>query len=346
MYKDKSMTEKDFDVLALGELLLRLSSPGNDRLSRGNTFEKQVGGAELNVVSGISLLGLRTGIISKLPANDLGTYVKNTIRFCSVSDDYLVYDHSEDARLGIYYYENGASPRKPSVVYDRRHASINTLSIDELPEAIYSKTKVFHTSGITLALSKHIRSTALTAIKRFKQAGALISFDVNYRASLWEEDEARECITSILPYVDILFVSEETSRRMFQKTGKLVDIQKSYCKDYSISIVASTQRTILSPKEHTFTSLIYSFSEDKFFFEHPYEKIEVIDRIGSGDAYVSGVLYGYLKYGNCEKALQYGNATSSVQNTIPGDLPGADLKDINRVIQSHQSTGIQSEMNR
>lgn len=120
------MNDKDFDVLALGELLLRLSSPNNDRIVRGNTFEKQVGGAELNVVSGISLLGLRTGIISKLPANDLGTYVKNSIRFCGVSDDFLIYDDSEDERLGLYYYENGAHPRKPSVVYDRRHSSINT----------------------------------------------------------------------------------------------------------------------------------------------------------------------------------------------------------------------------
>lgn len=340
------MNEKDFDVLALGELLLRLSSPNNDRIVRGNIFEKQVGGAELNVVSGISLLGLRTGIISKLPANDLGTYVKNSIRFCGVSDDFLIYDNSEEARLGLYYYENGAHPRKPSVVYDRRHSSINTLDCEELPAHVYSSTRIFHTSGITLALSKKTRETAITAIKRFKEAGATISFDVNYRANLWEEKEARSCIEAILPYVDILFVSEETSRRMFQKTGKLIDIQKSYCTEYPISIVASTQRTISSPKEHNFTSLIFSSKEDKFYFEKPYNKIEVIDRIGSGDAYVSGVLYGFLKYGNCEKALQYGNATSSVQNTIPGDLPGADLKDIDRIIHSHQATGLESELNR
>lgn len=337
---------KEFDVLALGELLLRLSSQHNDRLVRGNAFDKNVGGAELNVVSGISLLGLRTGIISKLPANDLGTYAKNSIRFCGVSDDYLIYDHSDDARLGLYYYEYGAHPRKPSVVYDRKHSSINTIRIDELPDSVYQSTRLFHTSGITLALSEQVRQTAITAIQKFKQAGALISFDVNYRANLWEEQEARACIEQILPFVDILFVSEETSRRMFQKTGKLVDIQKSYCLDYPISIVASTQRTVISPREHTFTSSIYSAKEEKYYFEAPYENIEVIDRIGSGDAYVAGVLYGYLSYHDCQKALEYGNATSSVQNTIRGDLPGADLKDINRIIKAHQSTGIQSEMNR
>ena len=124
--------KKDFDLLSLGEILLRLSPPNNERIVRGETFQKQVGGAELNVVSGVSLLGLRTGIISKLPDNALGTYAKNRVRFCGVSDDYLVYDEDPDARLGIYYYENGAYPRKPSVVYDRRHASFCKITVEDL----------------------------------------------------------------------------------------------------------------------------------------------------------------------------------------------------------------------
>lgn len=102
--------------MSLGEILLRLSPPDNERIVRGDTFQKQVGGAELNVVSGVSLLGLRTGMISMLPDNALGTYAKNRVRFCGVSCDYLIYDKDTDARLGIYYYENGAYPRKPSVV--------------------------------------------------------------------------------------------------------------------------------------------------------------------------------------------------------------------------------------
>ena len=176
---------KSFDLLSLGEVLLRLSPPSNERLVRGETLQKQVGGAELNVVSGVSLLGLRTGIISKLPANDIGTYAKNRIRFCGVSDDHLVYDNSPEARLGIYYYENGAYPRKPGVVYDRRHSTINTISVDDFDETLFSSTRCFHTSGITLALSEQCRSTAMEMIRRFKEAGALISFDVNFRGNLW-----------------------------------------------------------------------------------------------------------------------------------------------------------------
>ena len=159
---------KSFDLLALGEVLLRLSPPSNERLVRGETLQKQVGGAELNVVSGVSLLGLRTGIISKLPANDIGTYAKNRIRFCGVSDDYLVYDNSHDARLGVYYYENGAYPRKPGIVYDRVYTSVNKIDVSDFSEELFSSARCFHTSGITLALSRQCRDTAIEMMKRFK----------------------------------------------------------------------------------------------------------------------------------------------------------------------------------
>lgn len=335
-----------FDLLAFGELLLRLSSQNNERIVRGSVFEKCAGGAELNVVSGVSLLGLRTGIISKLPANDLGTYIKNSVRFCGVSDDYLIYDESSDARLGIYYYENGAHPRKPSVVYDRKHSSINSISLDEIPEVVYHNTRLFHTSGISLALSQQTRETAVAMMKKFKRYGTRISFDVNFRANLWSEETAKSCILEILPLVDILFISEETSRKTFGKTGTLQEIQKSYCEKYPISVVASTERTVLSPKRHTFNSLIYSSKEDKFFKEEAYENIEVVDRIGSGDAYVAGVLYGLLAYNDCQKAIEYGNATAAVKNTVPGDLPSSDLKDVDNLIKNHKNTGAQTEMNR
>ena len=339
--------KKDFDLLSLGEILLRLSPPNNERIVRGDTFQKQVGGAELNVVSGASLLGLRTGIISKLPDNARGTYAKNRVRFCGVSDDYLVYDEEPDARLGIYYYESGAYPRKPSVVYDRRHASFCKIQTADLPEEMFVSTRCFHTSGITLALSENTRKNGVEMIKRFKEEGAIISFDVNFRGNLWTGAEAKECIESILPYVDIFFCSEETAKLTFLKEGDLHSIMKSFTREYPISIVASTQRVVHSPKVHTFGSVIYNAKKDKFYEEEPYHNIEVVDRIGSGDAYISGALYGLLAYDfDCQKALEYGNATSAVKNTIPGDLPSCGLKEIDRIIKNHKETGLQLEMDR
>lgn len=336
---------KEFAVLGLGEVLLRLSPPEKERILAGEVFEKRAGGSELNVVSGISLLGLRTGIITKLPQNEIGKYIKNKIRFSGVSDDYIIYDSSSQSRLGIYYYESGAAPRKPTVVYDRQNSSATTLKPEEIPADVYQKTAAFHVSGITLALGGAIRKTALEMVKKFKANGCLISFDVNYRATLWSESEARAEISKILSLIDVLFISEETSRKMFQKQGSLQDIMRGYTKEYGCRLVATTQRQVLSPTKHTWNSLIYSGKEDRFYEEEPYREIEVVDRIGSGDAYLAGVLFGLLKYDNVQSALEFGNAMAAMKNTIPGDMPVSDFQEISKMIQDHKSHNT-SEMNR
>lgn len=337
---------KEFDVISFGEIMLRLSPEGLERLSQCETLEKRPGGSELNVVSGISLLGLRTGIVTKVPDNDMGRFIKNKIRFYGVSDDYLIYDSSSDRRIGIYYYESGAYPRKPAVMYDRAYSSINSIDIHEIDPDIYGSARVFHTSGISLALSENVRRTAVEMIKRFKENGALISFDVNYRANLWDEETARETIYSILPYIDILFVSEETSRRMMGRTGTMEEIMRGYCEEFGCKVVASTQRKVKSPKCHSFNSVVYLHEEQKIYTGIPFEDIDVIDRIGSGDAYVAGALFGLLKYGSVQQAVDFGNAMSSVKNTIVGDMPASDFEEISRVIAINNSGRPGDELNR
>lgn len=339
---------KNFDLLTLGEIMLRLSPQSNERIAKCKMFEKHIGGAELNVACGVSLTGLRTGVISKIPDSAIGDFVRNKVRFNGVSDDFLVYDHERDARLGVYYYEMGAYPRKPQVVYDRAGSSINKIKIEDFEEEMFSSTRAFHTSGITLALSSQCRKTGVEMIKRFKEAGTLISFDVNFRGNLWTGEEAKECIESILPYVDVFFCSEDTARLTFGKTGDLKSIMKSFTEDYPISIVAATQRTVHSPKQHTFGSVIYNAKEDKYYEEEPYRNIDVIDRIGSGDQYCAGVLYGLLSSDmDCQKALAYGNARGAGKNTIPGDMPSMDKDEIDSIIADHNNkNGYISEMKR
>lgn len=339
--------KRTFDLLTLGQLLLRLSPPDNDRLVRGDTFIKQVGGAELNVAVGVALLGLHTGIISKLPSHDMGSFMKSKIRSYGVSDDFFLYDSSPSARVGIYYYENGAYPRKPKVIYDRSNSSFYSLNIDEIPQEAYSASRCFHTTGITLALSQSLRDTTVEMMRRFKEAGTLVSFDVNFRGNLWTGEEARECIEKILPYVDIFFCSEDTARLTFKKTGTAKEMMKSFTQEYPISIVASTQRVVHSPKRHTFGSIMYDAKKQEYFEEEPYRDIDVVDRIGSGDAYISGALYGLLTSDfDCARAVRYGNATSAVKNTIPGDLPSSNLEEIETIIKAHNHIGHQSEMAR
>lgn len=338
---------QSFDLLTLGEIMLRLTPAFNERLNGGEFMLRTAGGAEMNVAAGVAMLGLRTGVISKLPANDLGDFIKKRVRQNGVSDDFLVYDHSKNARLGVYYYEYGAYPRKPRIVYDRMNTSFQTLHIGELDPVIYSSARCFHVSGITLALGEQIRANAIEMIKRFKKEGALISFDVNFRGNLWSGQEARACIEQILPYVDIFFCSDSTARLTFGKKGDVREIMKSFTKDYPIRLVASTERVVLSPKLHNFGSKLYAADTDTFYEEAPYDHIDVVDRIGSGDAYLSGVLYGLLANpGDYQKALEYGNATGSFKNTVPGDLMNTDLTEIQGIIRDHKAAGVVSEMDR
>lgn len=337
---------KDFAVLGFGEVMLRLSPSGRERIAQSEMFIKHAGGSELNVISGITRLGLRTGLISKLPDNIPGHYVRNKIRSYGVSDDYVINDRDPDARLGIYYYESGVYPRKPQIAYDRSGSSFGTICLDDLPGDIFEQTEVFHVSGISLALGKTARNTAIELMKGFKAAGATISFDVNYRANLWSEDEAREVVHSILPMVDLLFVSEETSRRMLQRTGTTEEIMKGYYEDYGTKLVASTQREVLSPIRHNFNSKIYAGEFDRFVEGIGYNNIEVIDRIGSGDAYISGILYALLKGKPLEEVIEYGNTMSAVKNTVAGDLISTDLKEIEGIMKDLTATGYVSELNR
>ena len=336
--------EKTFDVITMGEVLLRLSALPDQRICNSSSFTAYIGGSELNVSSGVARLGLKAGIITCLPDNDMGKYAYRELRRLGVSDELISYDFNEAARLGLYYFESGAAPRKPKVVYDRANSSFCKLDLSNLPQTIYSDTRLFHISGITLALPQ-VRNTAIDAIRRFKAGGALISLDVNYRANLWNEQTAYQVLSDVLSLVDILFVSEETSRRMFQMTGTLEEIMRSYHDKYGVKIVATTRRKVISPKEHVWNSIIYSAPKDAFFTDSAYDTISVIDRIGSGDAYDAGVLYGLLEKGTEQDMVIYGNAMAAFKCTIPGDLPDVDKEDIEKIMSAHKDND-QSEMNR
>ncbi|EHO80380.1 sugar kinase [Fusobacterium ulcerans] len=345
MEKIFDFKNKEFGLVCSGEMIMRLSPLNNEMLVQGHMLEKQMGGAEFNVASGVSILGEKTAVVTKLPKNELGKFAKKIIDSNGVSDEFVVYDESKNKRLAIYYYEYGSSPRKPNVTYDRQNSSFQSFKADEVNSSVYNRTEIFHTSGITLGLCETSNKLTYDLIKNFKDGGALISFDVNFRRNLWTEEEARVEIEKLLPSVDILFASEETFRKMFQKTGNLEDIIRAFAKEFNISFIASTQRTVNSPKSHNFTSLIYNRKNDTFYCESPYENIEIVDRIGSGDAYVAGVLYGILKHNNPEKAMKYGNANSVLKNTIIGDISCADVTLVDSIIADHEN-GSTSEMNR
>ena len=341
----QNTTDRELGVLGLGEVMLRLSPPGKDRISYSESFEKNAGGSELNVVSGVSMLGVPSGIITKLPKSEITKYVRQKIRYFGANTDYVITDDSPSARLGIYYYENGAYPRPSLVAYDRENSSFSRLKANELPSEIYEKAAILHTSGITLALCDEIRENAVKIINDFSKSGTIISFDVNFREALWSEDMARAKITAILPFVNILFISEETAKRTFKMEGSLCDIQEKLSKSYpNLEIIASTKRKATSPSKHSFSSLVFDCKERIFYEEEPYIDIDVVDRVGSGDAYVAGALFGLLKHRSIEKMAKYGNAMAAMKSTVSGDVAKCDLYDIERIIKRHSNTSQNSEM--
>ncbi len=342
----KFNSDKKFDIMSLGELLVRLTAAENERISQAQMFEKSIGGAELNVVAGAANLGLKTAILTKLPENLVTDNAISAIKSCGVSDDFIIYDKDDDARIGVYFYETGAAPRKPTVVYDRKYSSFTKISSDEIDNAIYSDVKLFHTSGISLAVTKTTGIEVSNIIKKFKDNGAVISFDVNFRATLWSEKESYETIKTILPLVDILFISQESIRKMFGKKGELKAVMEEFCAEYNIAFVATTMREVSNSKAHNFNAGIYSYAEDKLYTYTPYENIEVVDRIGSGDAFVGGALYGLIKHLDINKALSYGCALATHKMSIKGDLPICSVRDINNLINDHENKENSSEMNR
>ena len=187
-----------YDVLGLGEVMLRLSPTDRERINQGAVFEKRIGGSEFNVLSCVSVLGGRCGLVTKLPDSELGTFVIGQVRSCGVTDEFIIRDPGKGARLGVYYYEAGAAPRKSTVIYDRAASAVCGMTLSDIPARAFSAARVFHTSGITLALSPECRRLVGEAMRRFREQGALISFDVNYRANQWGEEEARDTIREVL----------------------------------------------------------------------------------------------------------------------------------------------------
>lgn len=325
-----------FDLITLGEILLRFSTEKNQSFLNASSMDLFVGGAELNVASIISQMGGKSACISELPSNAIGEMARRKVLEMKVDDEYILSDSHKDARLGLYYFESANSPRKPEVIYDRCNSSFRKLDIDKLPQDIWYNTRCFHTSGINLALGKDVREFTVECIKRFKKAGATISFDVNFRGNLWTGEEARKSIEKILPYVDIFFCSEDTARYTFNKTGNGEEIARSFALEYDLDYICQAKRTVHSARSHSFGSMIYDCKNDEFYKGMPYQNIDVLDRIGSGDAFVGGALYGLICENSMKKAVKYGNASAAIKSTIAGDISQFTRDEVCDLIASHE----------
>ena len=317
------------EVVTFGECMLRLAPPDFQRLEQATQLNITVGGSELNVATGIARLGLSAGWVSRLPENPLGRMVRNKAREMGVDTSHVLW--TRDDRLGLYFVEYGASPRASSVLYDRAFSAISRIQPGQVNwREAFQGCRLFHVSGITPALSDQAAAVTADALTAAKNAGALVSYDLNYRAKLWSQEKARQVQTPFMGQIDILITTEEDTERVFGITGQNYrDVARSLADLFRLKVVAITLRGTPSVWRNTWSALAYA--DGKFYDDGTYD-VEVVDRVGSGDAFSAGFLYGFLTEG-VERGVRVGNALAALKHTSWGDFNWATKEETEALLK-------------
>jgi 2-dehydro-3-deoxygluconokinase len=276
-----------------------------------------VGGAELNVAVGVTRFGMKSAWVSKLPKNPLGYLIRNRAQAFGVDCSHIVW--SDQGRAGLYFLELGASPRASSVLYDRAGSAISMIKQGEVDwTKVFTGSKHFHMSGITPALSASASEVTAEALKAAKKAGCTVSYDLNYRKKLWTPAEAKKIQEPMMAEVDVLITTEEDTNVVFGIKEKDYEAAaEKLAHRFKFKIVAITLREDVSVWKNRWTAIAYH--DGKVLRDRTYE-VEIVDRVGAGDSFTAGFLYGWLKLKDVEKGVQYGNAFSALKHTLPGDF--------------------------
>lgn len=326
-----------YDVVTFGEAMIRLSPPGRNRLEQSNLLETAVGGAELSVAAGVSRLGLGAAWVSRLPENPLGRMIANKAREFGVDTRQIIW--AEGERAGLYFVEYGAAPRPTSVYYDRKDSALARIEPGMVDWAAALKgTRLFHVGGITPALSPSAAETQTEALRAAKDAGCLVSYDLNYRAALWSLEEAQEAQLPAMEYVDILVTSLPDQPNVNELITGLsgenpAQVAEKLAERFGFKAVLVTMRGMPSSWQTNWTSLAYADGE---VFSGEIHAVEVVDRLGGGDACVAGFLTGYLE-GDIAKAVALGNAFAALTQTSPTDWPWPTRKEVETLISTGET---------
>lgn len=332
------------DVVTFGEAMIRLSPPNYQRLEQTTTLDLQIGGGELNVAVGVARLGLKSTWVSRLPKNALGRLLHNRVIQAGVDTSHLVW--AEGGRVGLYFVEFGAAPRASSVLYDRANSAISQIRPGEVNwQKALEGARWFHTSGITPALGDSAAEVTREALAAARQAGATVSYDLNYRGKLWTPEKARAVQEPLMKYVDVLITTEEDTSVVFgiKAEGKTdekgftqvsadsyKDAAKKLADKLEFKAVAITLRENPLVWRNTWTAICYA--DGKLYDDVKYE-LEIVDRVGGGDSFSAGFIYGTLVEGSYGAGVRYGNAFSALKHTNPGDFNWATLDEVKNLLK-------------
>lgn len=321
-----------YDVVTFGEAMIRLSPPGQLRLEQTSLLETTVGGAELSVAAGVARLGLKSTWVSRLPDNPLGRMMANKGREFGVDVSHIVW--TEGDRAGLYFVEYSAAPRPTRVYYDRKDSALARIQPGMVDwSALLKNTRLLHVGGITPALSASAAEVQLEALRAAKEIGCLVSYDLNYRAALWTLEQARQAQLPMMEYVDILVTSLPDEPNVTELVSGLsgddpAEVARKLAERFGFKAVLITMRSMVSIWQANWTSMAYADGE--IYRGETYE-IEVVDRLGGGDACVAGFLTGYLE-GNIPHGVALGNAYSALTQTSPTDWPWPTRQEVEALI--------------
>lgn len=336
-------------VVTLGEIMLRLSPPDKQRFVQAESFDIIYGGGEANVALSVTNYGMQGYFVSKLPDNEIGQAAINQLRKFGVNTDYVARGGD---RVGIYFLEHGVSMRPSKVVYDRAGSSIAEATAEDFDfDEIFKDADWFHFSGITPALSKEGARLTEEACKAAKKHGVMVSCDLNYRKKLWTPDEAKECMTKLMEYVDVCIGNEEDAEKVLGfKPGETdvtqgeleLDGYKSIFKQmkeqFNFKYVVTTLRESHSASDNGWSALIYDGNE---FYQSKHYDIRIVDRVGGGDSFAGGLIYGLLSSDDFKHALEFAVGASAMKHTVFGDANLVTVDEVENLIQGDASGRVQ-----
>ncbi|MHA1720237.1 MAG: PfkB family carbohydrate kinase [Promethearchaeota archaeon] len=338
------MNEKKYFV-SLGEIMLRLSSPYHSRLFQQPTLNVNFGGGEANVAISLANFGFYSRFVSAIPANPVGNAAIRYLRGYNIDTSCIL---RQGYRLGIYFLEIGSGPRSSQVIYDRAHSSISEASTDDFNwDSIFKDAHWFHITGITPALSLSAANFSKKAVIEAKKRELIVSCDLNYRSKLWKYGKKPyEIMRELVNSVDIIIANEEDIQKSLnytleQKIGgvklekeKYTKLVNQVLKDYpKITHIAITLRESYSANHNDWSAMLYAKNEHKFYFSQKYQLKNIVDRVGGGDSFAAGLIYGLASKRPEQNALEFAVAASALKHTILGDANLVSVKEVEKLME-------------
>ncbi len=336
-------------IITLGEIMLRLSPPGNTRFVQTDSFDVVYGGGEANVAVSCANYGHDAYFITKLPKHEIGQSAVNALRKYGVKTDYIV---RGGGRIGIYYLESGTSMRASKVIYDRAHSAIAEATPEDFDfDAIMQGADWFHWSGITPALSDQSAELTCLACEAAKRHGVTVSVDLNFRKKLWTKEKAQSIMRPLMQYVDVCIGNEEDAELCLGFKPE-ADVEKgktdaegykgifqAMAEEFGFKYVISTLRESFSASHNGWKAMIYNGQE--FYESKRYDITPILDRVGGGDSFSGGIIHGLLTKATQEEALEFAVAASALKHTIHGDFNLVSIEEVEALAGGDASGRVQ-----